>query len=319
MNNRLHSYLGGLLFGLLVLPLGAGADNATAPLANTPMTAFTPAANGEFTFDTGVLRGTLRPGGKSLGLISVTHVPSGKRLDRSNGLFSHYRVFTKGVRYGGGAWDWPSEAKLGPGGSVEIRWPAATGRPFELRAVYRWRGPAILDLETSVIAEQRLAGFESFLACYFNEQFTNLAVLATPPNNSTALPAVFLPALKSYGDWLMFPRDSAMVPLMTDGRWKLPPNPVDWTIQPAFVKPIAVRRDPASGLAAVIMSPPEDCFAIACPHQTEGHYSVYFSLFGRDVNAGGTLRARARLVFASTPSDQQVLKLYDDYVGEIRR
>jgi hypothetical protein len=33
----------------------------------------------------------------------VVHVPTGARLDRSNGLLSHYRVFTRGVRHGGGA------------------------------------------------------------------------------------------------------------------------------------------------------------------------------------------------------------------------
>jgi hypothetical protein len=296
----------------LVTSLAAGVSGA----AETPL-GFTPAGNGEFTFDTGVLRGKVRAGGKSLGLTSVFYMPSGKRLDRSNGLFSHYRVFTKGVRYGVGAWDWPSEPKLGQNGALEIRWAAAAGRPFELRANYRWRDPATLDLETIVKAGGDLAGFESFVASYF-EGFTNAAVFVaqSPENNSQP---GFLPARKSYADWLMFPREPGVVPLIKDGRWKLEPNPVDWTIMPVMAKPIALRRNPASGLTAVLMSPASDCFAIACPHQAEGHGSVYFSMFGRDIRAGETLRGRTRLVFASSPTEQEIFKLYENYLAEVQK
>ena len=92
------------------------------------------------------------------------------------GLFGHYRVFSANKRYGTAAWDWPSEARLRPDGSVEVRWPSAEDRPFELRAVYRWAAPDTLDLETTVQAKTNLAKFESFLASYFAEGFTNACV-----------------------------------------------------------------------------------------------------------------------------------------------
>jgi hypothetical protein len=76
----------------------------------SPKLAFVANDKGEYTFDTGVLRGTLRQGGKSLGLAPVIHIPTGARLDRSMGILSFYRVFTTGKRYGAGAWDWPSTA-----------------------------------------------------------------------------------------------------------------------------------------------------------------------------------------------------------------
>ena len=57
----------------------------------------------------------------------TVHTPTGTPLCQGHGLFSHYRVFTRGKRYGGGAWDWPSESKLRDDGSVEVRWPAADG------------------------------------------------------------------------------------------------------------------------------------------------------------------------------------------------
>ena len=63
-------------------------------------------------------------------------------------------------------------------GSVEVRWPSAEDRPFELRALYRWAAPDTLDLETSVQAKTNLAKFESFLASYFAQGFTNACVYA---------------------------------------------------------------------------------------------------------------------------------------------
>ena len=40
----------------------------------------------------------------------------------------------------------------------------------------------------------------------------------------------------------MYPRDSAAVGLIQDGRWKQPPNPVDWQIMPELAGAVAMRR-----------------------------------------------------------------------------
>jgi hypothetical protein len=47
-----------------------------------------------------------------------------------------------------------------------------------------------------------------------------------------------------------------------------------------------------------------------------GHQSLYLSLFGRDVRAGQTARADARLVVGRGLSDAEVVKRYADYLGE---
>jgi hypothetical protein len=116
--------------------------------------AFTASGTNEFAFNTGVLKGKLRAGGKSTGLSSVVHLPTGVSLDSSKGLFGHYRVFSANKRYGTAAWDWPSDATLRQDGSVEVRWPSADDRPFELSAVYRWAAPNILWAPTSPMASQ---------------------------------------------------------------------------------------------------------------------------------------------------------------------
>ncbi|NMD21253.1 MAG: hypothetical protein GYA76_13510, partial [Verrucomicrobia bacterium] len=201
---------------------------ALCTVASQGAQAFKPAGDGGFEFDTGVLRGRLRAGGQSLGLSSVVHIPTATRLDSSNGLFSHYRVFTRGKRHGGGAWDWPSSAMLRPDGAVEVVFPATPERPIEMQALYRWAGPATLDLETAVRAVSDLEAFESFLASYFSAPFTNSIVCARDAAGPGQMR--FVAADKPAGDWQVFPRDDAAVGVIRDGRWQLEPHPVAWVI-----------------------------------------------------------------------------------------
>ena len=289
-------------------------------LAQTPVKqpvngklAFSAYGTNEFTFDTGVLAGKLRAGGKSRGLSSVVHLPTGVTLDSSMGLFGHYRVFSANKRYGTAAWDWPSEAKLHNDGSVEVHWPSAEDRPFELSAVYRWVTPDTLDLETSVQAKTNLAKFESFLASYFADCFTNSSVYVRSNNQQWLEPAD-----KSFGVWQAFPRDDEAVSIIQDGRWKLAPNPVDWVIRPRLANPLAIRGCPANGLRAVLMSPPSDCLGVLTPFEAEGHRSMYLCLFGKDLKAGESAKARARLVIGTNLTGETIDRLYSVYTRQSR-
>ena len=277
---------------------------------------FVASGTNEFAFDTGVLRGKLRAEGKSKGLSAVVHVPTGLTLDRSMGLFGHYRVFSANRRYGVGAWDWPSHASLQPDGSVQVRWPAVSDRPFELQATYRWVAPNALDVVTSVTATTNLARFESFLASYFAPDFSNSLVYVRGPVDQPGTPAL-MPAAPELGTWLASPRDEAAGQIIRDGRWQIQPNPVAWAMMPPLAQPLGVRRAPAAGLTALLMSPPNDCFAVCTPQQTEGHYSMYLSLFGRDLISGETARARARLIIDSNLSDAQIIQACQDYLPAV--
>ena len=114
----------------------------------------------------------------------------------------------------------------------------------------------------------------------------------------------------------MFPRDEAATRVIGDGRWNIPPNPVAWKIMPRLAAPLAMRRDAKSGLTAVLMAPPQDCFAASTPYGEEGHRSLYLSLFGRDLKAGETTSARARLLIGKNISDRQAIELYEAYRKE---
>jgi hypothetical protein len=267
-----------------------------------------------FRFDTGVLRGVLRAGDKSLGLQQVVYVPTGTPVDKDKGygLFSHYRILTSATRYGTAAWDWPSAAKLLDDGAVEVTWEKAADRPFAMKAVYRWKAADTLDVTTTVSAAEALPKFEVFLASYF-QAFNSSRVYVTGDPERPGQ-AVFMEAQKPAGVWQMFAYDADAEKLINDGRWQRPPHPVQWTIMPRYSVPLAMRRDAKSGVTVLLMAPIEGCFAVATPYGDEPHWSTYLSLFGRDIKAGETATARARLVIGKDITDEQALERYGEYV-----
>jgi len=303
---------------LIIIVLGAMLFPADLTFAgSSDKLAFTKGKDGVYEFDTGILRGRLREAGKALGLTSAVHVPSGTTLNGAYGILSYYRVFTTNKRYGHAAWGWPSSSKLLPDAAVQVTWPQADDHPFEMAAVYRFRNDSTLDVETIVKAGKDLSKFEVFLASYFNESFPLPQIFVTPDPKVVGK-RTFMTAKKSFGDWQMFPRNDDVVPIIRDGRWKKQPNPVDWKIMPPMAKPIALRRGSDAAPTVILMAPADDCFAIATPYEGEGHYSMYFSLFGRDIEAGQTDRARLRLVITDISSKREILNLYQKYIKEIK-
>ena len=275
---------------------------------------FTANEDAGYEFDTGILRGRLREADK--GLSSTVHVPTGTMLNGAYGILSYYRVFTTNKRYGTAAWGWPGTSKLLPDGAVQVTWPEGDDRPFEIVAIYRFRDGSTLDVETIVKPSEDLSKFEVFLASYFHEAFPLPQVYVAASPETEGKPA-FLTAKKSFGNWQMFPRNENVLPIIRDGRWQKEPSPVNWKIMPSMAMPIAMRRGSEAAPTAILMAPPDDCFAIATPYEGEGHYSMYFSLFGRDIKAGQTARARLRLVVANKTSEREIIDLYRKYIKEI--
>lgn len=290
----------------VALMLASLASAGDAPGKSAP--AFQPGAKpGEFTFDTGVLSGTLRPGGRSMGLGQLRI--DGQQIAGSLGILSHYRLLTPKVRYGSAAWDIPSTATLADG-AVEARWPAAKDRPFEIHARYQWAAADALDVVSTVKAQANLPKFELFLASYFSG-FERAFAYAQEEGK-----AGFVEAVKEKGVWQMFPRDEQGVQLIQDGRWKLPPHPVDWKIMPRLAGAMAMRRDAKTGLTALVMARPGDCFAVAMPFGAEGHRSLYLCLLGRDIPAGQSTTTHARLVVGKDISDQQAVQRYEQFMKD---
>ncbi len=311
----LRSFL--MAWGLFVVPvLLAQAQEAKL--------GFRPAAKGYFAFDTGLLRGQMRLDGTAQGLASVQDVATGMELVKRPGLLSYYRVFSTATRYGKAARDWPVEGRVVDGGALEIRFPAAPDRPLEMTGRFCWRTADTLDLVTTVKARADLPGMEVFLSSYFVSGFEPLVYLK-PGRYARGRPASLLRPEWSPlvdGDYLMFPRDRESLALIYDGRWEIAPNPVTWAFTRYLEAPLSLRRHEASGLTAVLMSPPADCFAMGTPYYKQppdgvaGHDSLYLSLFGRDLKAGQTATAHTRLVLAKGLNNEAVLQRYAQYLAE---
>jgi len=282
-----------LVLALFVVWLAIPAAQAASSLR------FAAGEKGEFRFDTGVIKGVLRADGKSKGFTSLIHMPSGMRVDRNTmGLLSPYRVFTTNHRYGTAAWDWTSVARILDDGSLAVVWRSEKDRPFELKAKYIVENADTLAVSFEVKAVEALPGFEVFLASYFDTPFTNAMVLAKTTDSGAAR---WVAATPDRGDWQTLPRDDSAASLFQDGRWKIEPNPVEWRLLEKFAEPKAMRRVGPNGLAALLSADARDCFAISMPQQAEGHYSLYFSLFGRTVAAGETATAKVRMEITTKP------------------
>jgi hypothetical protein len=196
---------------------------------------------------------------------------------------------------------------------VETRWSADGGHPLDMRAVYRLADRHTVDVVTTVAPRKDLRKFEVFLASYF-QKFA-AAFVYVKACAETGGKAGFLQAKKSRGDWQMFPREGTTA-MIADGRWERPPSPPHWKIVPALAAPLAIRRQAKAGLTVVLMSPADDCFAVATPWDEDPHCSLYLSLLGRDLKADHPATARARLIVARDISDQAAIALYDAYVKE---
>jgi hypothetical protein len=294
-----------LLAGIACLVALAGGS-----LADEKKTLRFEVSGAEFRFDTGALRGVLRGGGRPAGLTELVDCASGAKIAGPHGIFGFYRLFDAETRYTDGWSRTGSVARLLSDGAVEATWPADEGHPFDLRAVYRWRSPRTLDLETTVTARRALRKFEVFLASY---------VIGFPESRvyaKTEGGPAFVAADEVSGIWQAFPRDDAAAAIVRDGRWTRPLYPVEWTMRPFLAAPLGMRRDATNGLAVLVMARPRDCFAVLTPHGAESHRSLYLSLFGRDLRAGESATAIGRLVVARGLTDAGAVAEFEAFVRQ---
>ncbi len=299
-----------------------------AAAGESPDLAFHPAGQaGFYTFDTGALRGKVRLDGRSQGIVELLHVATDTPIvcgGRLPGVFSPYRVFKTGTRYGNAARDWAAKTRILADGALEVFWPSGEINPLELTAVYRWVRPDTLDLELSVKPLSEMPHFELFMSSYFEKTFYARVYLKSADGSGAA---GFVPADRrpqSRGGYVIFPRDDAAVAIIRDGRWAIGPNPVDWWIEGRLAAPLALRRDSRTGVTAVMMAPPDDCFAVSSPFnpasaEAGGYRSFYQSLFGRDLPAGQKATVRMRLLVGKSVSDADAVQSYRRYLDELKR
>jgi hypothetical protein len=295
--------------------------------AQTPNLSFREAGEGVFSFDTGQLKGKLQVNGKSEGIVSLVDVKSDVEIAKGGdlGMFNFYRLLSPAKRYGEMAWTWPKTAKLLPDGAVEVHWPAHEEHPVEMTATFRWKTPDAIDVETVVKPQRDLPKFELFIGSYFAAGFRG-SVYVSPTRHAPGEPKFMAgdvsPLLE--GAYLAFPRDLQATQLLYDGRWEQGKNPVHWAMTRFIAAPLAMRRDDKSGVTAVLMSRPKDCFGIECsynmdkPDGVSGHFSTYLSMFGEDLKSGQPARAVIRLVAGKDISPGRAVELYQQFLQDAK-
>jgi hypothetical protein len=299
---------------------------AASSLGESADLAFHVAGKGLFSFDTGVVRGELRADNQTQGIPTLVETETGMEAaygQGNPGILSYYRVFTTNKRWGDSAREWPKSSSLLPDGAVRIQWPSHDDHPFEMTAVYRWSSADTLDLETTVETERDLERFEVFLSSYFHRSFKSLVYVKGTIHAPG--PPFFLSTdvndLVS-GTYLAFPRDREAAQIIYDGRWDYEPHPVHFSVTRFFACPLCMKQGERSGVTILLMSRPDDCFAIETPYNMDppdgiaGHYSMYMSLFGVDVKAGQTAHAHTRLVVGRNISEREAVSRYSEFIGE---
>lgn len=279
---------------------------------------------GSFSFDTGAVRGTLQADDASQGIPSIIDIVTGTDLAHgAPGLLSYYRLLSTDKRWGENFRGWPKTAKLQSDGAVEVIWPPQPDHPVEMRATYRWKSANILDLETVLRPESDMSNVEVFLSSYFNKGFRGRMYVAAPRH--TGGQPYFLSLMANpftIGTYLAFPRDLEAARIVYDGRWERGTNPVQFSINRYYAAPLALKTNAESGVTVVQMSRPDDCFAVEAPYDKDppdgpaGHYSLYLSLFGRNLQAGQTARALTRMVVERNVTDERALALYQEFLRD---
>ena len=269
--------------------------------------------SGEYLVDTGSLKGTFRFEGRSIGFVPFFSISPELEISANPtalpGLLNFYRVFATNQRFGESMRSVQSKTELLDGKTMKVLWEADEAHPFVLSTVYQWLNPQTLDLHISVEAKQTLPDFEIFLSSYLTDKFPESYVYAQTEEGDK-----FLPTPMDAGVWQAFPRDEQAIPIIRDGRWTIPPSPVDWAIRPFYKEPIIYRINKETNLAVVQMAQKKDCFALLTPHASEQHYSMYFSLFGKTLETGQTVSTTVRMIIAPM-SEEQILTSYQEFIS----
>jgi hypothetical protein len=277
----------------------------------------------DYHFETELVSGRYLTAGKYQGMRSVVHRPTSVEIaagEKLPGLVCPYRVFGNGRRFGD-VRDRPTKVDVTPEG-LRIVHPADAENPFDIVSTYSWIADT-LDIHYAVTVHTDMRGFELGVASYLAPGFR--AFISRQSNHwgkteSQIVPVDVNPMTDLYA---LFPRNEAAIRTVFDGRWDLPPAPVRYTVPAYFAQALAYRRHVTSGVMAVGMADPKECFAICvpvnnppeAPDPAKGYQALYFYLFGRDLKKGETASTRARWVVGQDLEEHEILARWESFAG----
>src|ERR1043166_7535920 len=274
-------------------------------------------------FETDEMKGVLQADGDRHGVRQLLHKPSGVEIVNSDLMVLNlFRLFA--VHLGMGTPRLFKRTWKVDGNAVEISWPRTDEHHADLVARYEVHEPNLVDLTITVRSQGTYAAYELFLSDYFNTSLRpHLYVKGNPQGPTPEKPELIAPkgndVTRSLG--LVFPRDFFAAQRTGDGRWERDEMGMPITRLAAmryYAYPFAFQGDTERGMAAVLMSRPQDAFAVITGYDTDdpkdawkNQNPMYLSLFGNDLLPGDERTVKVRL--AATRLDKamtQPLKHY---------
>ncbi|MHC4996605.1 MAG: DUF6797 domain-containing protein, partial [Planctomycetota bacterium] len=258
--------------------------------------------------------------GSGHGLRELIFKPTGRDLHPAEGniayyrwhrgLLNLYRVYSKTESFGALRDDVASVRRLPDG--AELTWEAVDQRPVKVKATWRVTGPAQIDFTLEAKPSRDIEKFEIILANYVSFGMTKGVYLFEDgsPKASDIRPGPDLGGEKDYPFFPMNAQARKNQPesgkLHSSWKWPTYLTPQNAALPLVYATDddtqIVMMGDMGS-TSAVCVTPTPAMGPAADWTGVEKHSSQYFSLFCRDVNAGETLTAHARLVFMKRPSD----------------
>lgn len=274
-------------------------------------------------FENESVTGQFLTSGEYQGMRSLVHRPSGIEIaagEKLPGLVAPYRVFGNGKRYGD-VRDRQPKVELVPEGA-RMTHSADSQNPFDLVTVYSWQD-GVLEIHYTLTTQAEMRGFEIGIASYLAAGFR--AFVSRQSNNwgedaPRIVPVDVNPMTDVYA---LFPRGEAEMKTIFDGRWDLPPYPVRYTVPGYFALPLAYRRHAISGVTALGMADPKECYAICIPvnnpadvpDPANGYQAIYFYFFGRDLRLGETVGWRLRWVIGKDLGETEIQEHWESFVS----
>lgn len=277
-------------------------------------------SNNSFDFETKQIQGTIRLDGAYHGVTRLTDKRTGKQvIDERYSALNLFRLMSVN-RLMGQPRQMERTVSADPH-SVQVTWKATESHQAEISARYEVVAPNAIDVTVTVRSKGTYAGYELFMSSYFDKSLRPHVHLQTLRGETRSL---VVPTVNDVfrGTLLVFPRDAHAARRGLDGRWD--PSTIQLCPVRHYRHCLAYLADVDNRLAVVLMSRPDDCYAISTRYHADRDadrltsYSAFdLSLFGNDLLPGSEQTVTVRLALTTPGEDHsEPLKLYRAFIAE---
>ena len=277
-------------------------------------------------FETEQMAGYVQPDGDRHGIKELTHKPTGAQVVHPKyDLLNLFFMFSQNHCMGQAREN--ERSITSAGNAIDVHWAPTDNHKAEMTARYEVVEPNAVDLSITVKSNWPYPAYEVFLSNYFDLSLRPYVYVQGSPFDIPADRARWIaPEVNDVfvGTGLVFSRDQHAARRSTDGRWDRIWGLYQWNPQRYFESPVIMSANLETGVAGVLISRPQDCYAVISGYQSDNmkdpfrdQNPLYLSLFGDDFRVGDERTVEVR--FAVTEIDEsltQPLALYEAFMEE---